>query len=224
MKQFSPQFIIGFIIITSSVGRIVLLIGTQEVTRAAYVIYIKACVHAMRLWTITPPVYTTSNITMIQLTHIIHIQVPMHTSQNFLTGQWTPSQAERTRMGATPISGRAPIIIATMAKHSVPKLFRMWRWMKLNLLLASPGARGGFWVSHTSTTGGSCSALMMPMILRQGYHLCGKGRQRKKADESSSFATPDCYSSYPATVSALFFISLSFRLLLQAHKCSIEKS
>ena len=98
------------------------------------------------------------------LTHITHIQFPVHISKNLLIAQCAPSQAERNRNGGIPTTGIVPMVTATRQKHTTPTLPRMRRWMKLNLLSASPGGRGGFWFSQTSTTGSVCAVLIVHRV------------------------------------------------------------
>ena len=103
------------------------------------------------------------------LTHMMHIQLAVHQSNTLLDTQWRPSQAMKKKNGGKPKAGTGPIVIPSSRKQNAPNLFRTWRWMKLNLLKASSGVRGGFWVLHRFTTG-SVMASVVPSRKRIAHN------------------------------------------------------
>ena len=88
-----------------------------------------------------------------RLTHIMHIQLAVHQSNTLLDTQWRPSQAMKKKNGGNPKAGTGPIVIPSSTKQNAPSLPRICRWNRLNLLEASSGDRGGFWLLHRFTTG-----------------------------------------------------------------------
>lgn len=83
----------------------------------------------------------------------MHIQLAVHQSNTLLDTQWRPSQAMKKKNGGNPKAGTGPIVIPSSTKQNAPSLPRICRWNKLNLLEASSGDRGGFWLLHRFTTG-----------------------------------------------------------------------
>lgn len=108
-----------------------------------------------------------------QLTHMTHIQFAVHQSNTLLESQCRPSQARKKKSGGSPNAGTGPIVTPSSTKQNAPKLFRIHRWMKLNLLKASFGARGGFCEWHRFTTGDWEVLCSMCSSILYGLHKSG---------------------------------------------------